>query len=108
MHAVTKGCLAGSGVCFVSHKGEVFPCGYLPVPCGDVTRQSFREIWEGSEVFGRLRDPGQLGGKCGLCEYRMVCEGCRARAYAATGDFMSEEPFCNYTPRSGKEPAGRP
>jgi AdoMet-dependent heme synthase len=102
MHAATKGCLAGSGVCFVSHKGEVFPCGYLPVHCGDVTRQNFREIWEKSEAFLRLRDASQLEGKCGLCEYRFVCEGCRARAYAATGNFMSEEPFCAYEPNQAQ------
>ncbi len=103
MHAVTKGCLAGDGVCFVSHTGEVFPCGYLPVPAGDVTKQPFREIWETSEVFARLRDPNQLGGKCGLCEYRFVCEGCRARAYAATGDYMAEEPFCVYQPKKMRD-----
>jgi len=95
----SKGCLAGSGVCFVAHTGEVYPCGYLPVSAGNVTRQSFREIWEKSEVFGRLRDPSQLEGKCGLCEYRFVCEGCRARAYAMTGNFMAEEPFCEYVPK---------
>ena len=99
MAAVTKGCLAGTGVCFVSHKGQVYPCGYLPVECGDVTTQSFEDIWEKSEVFARLRDPSLLGGKCGHCEFRAVCEGCRARAWAATGDFMSEEPFCIHVPR---------
>ena len=99
MSAVTKGCLAGSGVCFVSHRGEVFPCGYLPVVCGDVTRQAFQDIWENSPDFQRLRNPDQLGGKCGRCEFRKVCEGCRARAYAATGDYMAEEPFCDYQPR---------
>ena len=103
MHTVTKGCLAGTGVCFVSHTGEVFPCGYLPAVAGNVTREKFQDIWESSEVFERLRDTKQLTGKCGHCEYRFVCEGCRARAFAATGDFMSEEPFCDYTPKRSPE-----
>jgi AdoMet-dependent heme synthase len=99
MHAMTKGCLAGSGVCFISHVGEVYPCGYLPVVAGDLRRQSFPEIWENSKVFRELRDPGNLKGKCGRCEFRNICLGCRARAYAATGDYLAEEPFCVYQPR---------
>ena len=99
MGAVTKGCLAGSAVCFISHQGEVFPCGYLPVKAGDLRRQSFAEIWEQSPVFAALRDPDGLKGKCGVCEFRKICLGCRARAYAATGDYLAEEPFCSYQPR---------
>ncbi len=99
MHAMTKGCLAGSGVCFISHTGEVYPCGYLPVLAGDLRRQSFPEVWENSPVFLELRDTGNLKGKCGRCEFRNICLGCRARAFAATGDFLSEEPFCVYEPR---------
>ncbi len=98
MGAVTKGCLAGSGVCFISHRGEVFPCGYLPVQAGDLKRQTFAEIWETSPVFASLRDPDNLKGKCGLCEFRKICLGCRARAFAATGDYLQEEPFCVYQP----------
>lgn len=101
MNAMTKGCLAGTGVCFISHRGEVFPCGYLPVAAGDIRRQPFREIWEGSPVFADLRrfpDDGE-GGKCGLCEFRKVCSGCRARAYGMVGDYLAEELFCLYTPR---------
>jgi len=100
LNAMTKGCLAGTGVCFISHEGEVFPCGYLPVIAGDLRRQTFRDIWENSTVFHELRDTNQLKGKCGCCEFRNVCMGCRARAYAATGDFMDEEPFCVYQPRT--------
>ncbi len=100
LSAVTRGCLAGSGVCFVSHRGEVFPCGYLPAAAGDLKRQAFRDVWENSEVFHLLRDTGNLKGKCGVCEYRNICEGCRARAYAATGDYLAEEPFCAYIPRA--------
>ncbi|MGD0921761.1 MAG: radical SAM protein [Terriglobia bacterium] len=99
MHAVTKGCLAGTGVCFISHQGEVYPCGYLPVLAGDLRRQSFAEIWENSVVFAQLRETENLKGKCGRCEFRNICMGCRARAFAATGDFLDEEPFCIYEPR---------
>jgi len=99
MSAVTKGCLAGTGVCFISHQGEVYPCGYLPVLAGDLRQQSFAEIWENAEVFQALRETDNLKGKCGHCEFRNVCMGCRARAYAATGDYLDEEPFCVYEPR---------
>jgi radical SAM protein with 4Fe4S-binding SPASM domain len=98
MNAMTKGCLAGTGVCFISHEGEVFPCGYLPALAGDLRKQSFAEIWNESAVFGMLRDDDNLKGKCGCCEFRHVCMGCRARAFAATGDYLAEEPFCVYEP----------
>ena len=100
LNAMTKGCLAGTGVCFISHEGEVYPCGYLPVIAGDLRKQTFSDIWENSEVFHELRDTSNLKGKCGCCEFRNVCMGCRARAYAATGDFMDEEPFCVYEPHT--------
>jgi radical SAM protein with 4Fe4S-binding SPASM domain len=99
MNAMTKGCLAGSGVCFISHEGEVFPCGYLPVKAGDLRQQSFKDIWQNSIVFEQLRDTNNLEGKCGCCEFRNICMGCRARAFAATGNMMSEEPFCVYQPK---------
>ena len=99
MQAVTKGCLAGTGVCFISHQGEVYPCGYLPVLAGNLNQQSFAEIWENAPVFEQLRDTGNLKGKCGYCEFRNICMGCRARAFAATGDYLDEEPFCVYQPR---------
>ena len=98
MHATTRGCLAGSGVCFVSRTGDVQPCGYLPVVVGNVRRQKLGEIWRESETFAALRDPNLLTGKCGACAYRMVCQGCRARAYAYTGDIQSEEPDCPHVP----------
>lgn len=99
MNAMTKGCLAGTGVCFISHEGEVFPCGYLPVIAGDLRQQTFADIWENAEVFQQLRQTDNLKGKCGCCEFRNVCMGCRARAFAATGDFLDEEPFCVYEPK---------
>jgi len=104
MSAMTKGCLAGTGVCFISHQGEVYPCGYLPVLAGDLRTHTLAEIWEHAEVFQQLRDTDNLKGKCGRCEFRNICLGCRARAYAATGDYLAEEPFCIYEPR---QPASR-
>jgi radical SAM protein with 4Fe4S-binding SPASM domain len=95
---MTKGCLAGTGIGFISHTGEVFPCGYLPVSSGNITRVPFGRIWTGSPVFEALRDPERLTGKCGVCEFRKLCSGCRARAYAQTGNFLSEEPCCPYQP----------
>jgi len=91
-----RGCLAGSGVCFISHEGKVFPCGYLPVEAGDLRRERFASIWLHSPVFARLRRRDLLTGKCGLCEFVNVCMGCRARAYSQSGDFMAEEPSCSY------------
>lgn len=98
MNSMTRGCLAGTGVCFVSHRGEVFPCGYLPIAVGNIRQQSFRAIWEDAPLFQELRDPGLLQGKCGLCEFKGVCGGCRARAYGMTGEVLDEEPFCIYEP----------
>ena len=99
VNATTRGCLAGSAVCFVSAKGEVFPCGYLPVECGHLRKQAFPEIWRDSLVFEKLRDPDELGGKCGDCSFSSTCGGCRARAYALTGDVLAEEPDCAYPAR---------
>lgn len=96
--AMTKGCLAGSAVCFVSHKGDVFPCGYLQISAGNIREQTFEDVWTNAEVFKALRDEDNLDGKCGYCEFRRVCMGCRARAYAYTGNYLSEEPYCVYEP----------
>lgn len=98
LSAMTRGCLAGTNVCFISNVGEVYPCGYLPVSAGDTRVQTFADIWNGSPVFRQLRDPAALEGKCGACRYEAICGGCRARAYAATGSFLAEEPFCTYQP----------
>jgi len=100
MNAMTKGCLAGTGVCFLSHEGEVFPCGYLPAIAGDLRKEKFADIWANAKVFNDLRDTNNLKGKCGCCEFRNVCMGCRARAFAATGDYLDPEPFCVYEPKS--------
>ena len=93
---MSKGCLAGSGVIFVGHSGDVFPCGYLPVNCGNILQTSLPKIWTSNADLARMRDADQLKGKCGVCGYRTVCGGCRARAFAATGDYMQQEPMCTY------------
>jgi len=98
LDAVTRGCLGGTGFCFISHRGIVQPCGFLNLNCGDLRKSTFSEIWKRSEVFLALRDYDKLEGKCGLCEYRKVCGGCRARAYEATGNYLAEEPLCSYQP----------
>jgi heme b synthase len=103
MDAVTRGCLAGTGVCFISHEGKVFPCGYLPVEAGDIRKQAFVDVWSASPVFEALRDTANLKGKCGICEYRNICEGCRARAYYETGDYLDEEPYCVYVPAKSQK-----
>ncbi len=100
MDAVTRGCLAGTAVCFVSHRGDVYPCGYLPVSAGNVRLQRFADIWREAPVFREMRDYDCLKGKCGVCEFRGVCGGCRARAFGETGDYLGEEPYCVYEPRS--------
>jgi radical SAM protein with 4Fe4S-binding SPASM domain len=100
MNAMTKGCLAGTGVVFVSHRGEIFPCGYLPLEAGNIRREPFQKIWQGSPLFNDLREPDLLGGKCGICEFKRVCSGCRARSYGMTMDYLGEEPFCTYEPRA--------
>jgi heme b synthase len=99
LDAMTRGCLGGIGFCFISHRGDVQPCGYLEVCSGSVRKQSLREIWESSVVFQQLRDFPSYKGRCGHCEYIRVCGGCRARAFQANGDFMSEEPLCVYDPK---------
>lgn len=99
MDAVTRGCLGGTSFCFISHEGIVQPCGYLEVNCGDLNKSSFKEVWEKSEKFLQLRDFSGYKGKCGKCEYRKVCGGCRARAFESTGDIMEEEPLCMYQPK---------
>ncbi|MCD6535234.1 MAG: heme b synthase [Deltaproteobacteria bacterium] len=99
LDAVTRGCLGGIGFCFVSHTGDVQPCGYLEAKAGNILETNFQNIWEESEVFTRLRDYDALEGKCGICEYKRVCGGCRARAFEATGNYMAEEPYCVYEPK---------
>lgn len=98
----SRGCLCGLSVVFVSHTGQVFPCGYLPVNCGSVREQPLADIWQGSKVFADLRDFSKLEGKCGRCRYKGICGGCRARAFAEAGDYLAAEPSCTYEPKGAK------
>jgi radical SAM protein with 4Fe4S-binding SPASM domain len=94
-----KGCIAGQLIALIDVDGNVLPCSYFPKAAGNLREQSFKEIWEDSKLFHDMRDFKSYKGRCGSCEYINVCGGCRARAYAVTGDYMEEEPFCGYVPR---------
>jgi len=98
MNRMTRGCLAGTGFCFISNIGRVQGCGYLDVEAGNVRSQDFATIWQDSPLFQKLRDLSNIKGKCGDCIYKRVCGGCRARAYEATGDYLQSEPYCTYQP----------
>ncbi|MHC4507142.1 MAG: radical SAM protein, partial [Planctomycetota bacterium] len=97
------GCLGGTAFVFVSSTGEVYPCGYLPIRVGDVRKTPFAEIWRTAPLFCDFRDRSRLEGRCGVCEYRKVCGGCRARAYAVSGNVMGEEPYCTHVPAKHKQ-----
>lgn len=100
-----KGINDGKGFVFVSHQGEVFPSGFLPVSAGNIKRTPLAELYRHSPLFTALRDADNLHGKCGSCEYRQVCGGSRARSYALTGDLFAEEPCCSYQPKAAPKPA---
>ena len=98
MHSLSRGCMAGVGFCFISHTGRVQGCGYLDVAAGNIKEQSFKEAWCDSPLFRDLRDLSMIKGKCGRCEYKKLCGGCRARAYETAGDYLESEPYCIYEP----------
>jgi radical SAM protein with 4Fe4S-binding SPASM domain len=102
----TAGVSDGKGFVFVSHTGEIFPSGFLPVSGGNVLRDSLTDVYRNSDLFRSLRDTTQRGGKCGLCEYTKICGGSRSRAYAFTGDFLAEDPRCIYQPHLAGAIAG--
>ena len=88
----------GDGFMFISHVGDVYPSGFLPVKAGNIRRDDLVEVYRSAPLFTSLRDRSQLRGKCGVCEYRKVCGGSRARAFAVTGDWLESEPFCTHVP----------
>jgi radical SAM protein with 4Fe4S-binding SPASM domain len=115
-----RGCMAGLYYCRIYPSGEVTPCPYLPLNLGNIRDKAFKDIWFNSEVFKALRDFDQLKGKCGLCEHREVCGGCRARAYGVTtdqmdfcgalhepttsqGDYLASDPWCVYQPKASRK-----
>ena len=95
----SKGCLAGQLICLIDVDGNILPCSYFPKSCGNIREQSFKKIWGGSELLLEMRDFKGYDGACGRCEYVNVCGGCRARAYAVSGDYLGEDPYCSYKPR---------
>lgn len=101
-----KGINDGKGFVFVSHTGEVFPSGFLPITAGNVRSESLTKLYRESPLFQSLRDERNLLGKCGRCEYKQICGGSRARAYALTENIFAEEPCCSYQPRTASA-AGR-
>lgn len=119
-----RGCLAGMHYCRIYPNGDVTPCPYLPIKLGNVKEQSFKDIWFNSEVFKNLRNPECLKGKCGACKYKVVCGGCRARAYGLshdfidycgdlnvpgvqTKDYLAEDPWCVYEPNSASRQSAK-
>ena len=102
-----RGVTDGVGFLFVSHTGDVYPSGFLPISAGNVKMENVGRLYRDAPLFRALRDADGLGGKCGACPFRRVCGGSRARAYAATGDARAEDPGCPYVPR-GYVPATPP
>ena len=117
VQAMMRGCIAGLHYCRIYPTGEVTPCPYLPIKLGNIRKRSFKDIWFNSEILKNLRDFNKLSGKCGVCDYRDVCGGCRARAYGLTsnfidfcgdlheptelrGDYLAEDPWCVYQPKA--------
>jgi AdoMet-dependent heme synthase len=117
MRQWVRGCIAGLYYCRIYPNGDVTPCPYLPIKLGNVREKSFKEIWFNSPIFKSLRDPNSLKGRCGICEYRSLCGGCRARAYGLSSDFidycgdlhepaelkndyLTEDPWCVYQPKT--------
>ncbi len=98
LNARTRGCLGGISFVFVSHKGDLQPCGYFDVQAGSTREAEFSDLWENAALFKDLRKFSLLEGKCGKCDFIRFCGGCRARAFELTGRYMSEEPYCAYQP----------
>jgi radical SAM protein with 4Fe4S-binding SPASM domain len=100
-----RGVNAGNGFLFVSHRGDIFPSGFLPVTVGNVREMSLADAYRRTDLFRWLRDPQLLRGRCGRCEYRGICGGSRSRAFALTSDAFASDPWCVYEPRAAAIPA---
>jgi len=102
LDAMRRGCMGGINFAFISHVGKLQICGFLDEEAGDLRQSgySFAKLWEQAPLFKTLRDFGNYKGNCGGCEYLRWCGGCRARAYAVTGDYLAQEPFCAYVPKA--------
>ncbi|MGA8944004.1 MAG: TIGR04053 family radical SAM/SPASM domain-containing protein [Thermoactinomyces sp.] len=93
-----KGVNDGDGFVFISHIGDVYPSGFLPLVCGNVRQEPLWKIYRESPILKQLRDKSLLKGKCGVCEFNKICGGSRSRAYAITGDYLESDPYCAYIP----------
>lgn len=101
-----RGVNAGDGFLFISHRGDIYPSGFLPISAGNVRRHRIADVYRTSGLFLDLRDPDRLKGRCGRCEFRRLCGGSRSRAYALTGDWLAEDLWCAYDPpAAGAAPA---
>ncbi len=98
LNARTRGCLGGISFVFVSHKGDLQPCGYFDMQAGSVREAEFGDIWKNAALFQDLRNFSLLEGKCRQCDYLRFCGGCRARSLELTGRYTAEEPYCAYQP----------
>ncbi len=101
LHRPTLGVNDGNGFCFISNVGEVCPSGFLPLSAGNVRNQRLADLYRSSQLFSDLRDPERLKGKCSVCDFKNVCGGSRARAWAVNGDYLAEDPSCVYSPAGG-------
>ncbi len=99
----TRGCPAGRYYLRIDELGRVYPCPYMPLPVGDLKKENLEEVWERSEVLRTLRTEN-YSGRCGICRFRVLCGGCRARALTEVGDLMGEDPLCDYRPEGVEEP----
>jgi radical SAM protein with 4Fe4S-binding SPASM domain len=95
-----KGVNEGKGFVFISHIGDVFPSGFLPLKAGNVKNESLVDLYRSSDLFVKLRDTKNLKGKCSICEFRQLCGGSRSRAWSVTGDVFESDPICTYEPRA--------
>ena len=101
-HLSGRGCMAGNGFCFISHVGDVYGCGFLPISAGSIRQQNLQQIYQHAPLFVELRNHELLKGKCGACNYKVKCGGCRARAFSTCKDYLEEEPYCIYKPQNLK------
>lgn len=103
--SMSKGCMGGQFFAFISHLGKVQICGFLEVEAGDLRKENynFKAIWDNSPLFLSIRNIDQYNGRCGYCEFRNICGGCRARAFAVSGNYLDEEPYCIYQPKRKKK-----
>ncbi len=98
LQTYSGGCPAATYYCRITPKGDVTPCPYMPILVGNLREQSFAEIWHHAPVMEEIRNRTLLQGRCGICELQNICGGCRARAYARTGNYLAEDPSCQYQP----------